>query len=66
MKRSGRTGQRLAGLFAMGCVLFNYPILFLFARRGDVLGIPLLVAYVFGAWSLLIGLMAFVVERPPE
>lgn len=66
MKRSGRTGQRLAAIFLMGCVLLNYPILFLFARRGDVAGLPPLFAYVFGAWSLLIGLMALVVERPPE
>jgi hypothetical protein len=66
MKRSGKTGQRLAAIFLMGCVLLNFPILFLFARRGDVAGIPLLFAYVFGAWSLLIALMAFAVERPPE
>ncbi len=66
MKGSGRTGQRLAAIFLLGCVLLNYPILFLFARRGDVGGIPLLVAYVFAAWSLVIGLMALVVERPPE
>jgi hypothetical protein len=66
MKRSGKTGQRLAAIFLMGCVLLNFPILFLFARQGEIAGIPLLFAYVFGAWSLLIGLMAFVVERPRE
>jgi hypothetical protein len=66
MKRSGKRGQRLAAIFMMGCVLLNYPILFLFARQGRIAGIPLLFAYVFGAWSLLIGLMAFVVERPRE
>jgi hypothetical protein len=66
MKRSGKTGQRLAAIFMMGCVLLNFPILFLFARHGEIAGIPLLFAYVFGAWSLLIGLMAFVVERPRE
>jgi hypothetical protein len=66
MKRSGMTGQRLAAIFLMGCILFNYPILFLFTRSGDIAGIPLLYAYVFGAWALLIGLMALVVERPRE
>jgi len=66
MKRSGKTGQRLAAIFMMGCVVLNYPILFLFARQGEIAGIPLLFAYVFGAWSLLIGLMALVVERPRE
>jgi hypothetical protein len=64
MKRSGTTGQRLTAIFMMGCVLLNYPILFLFTRPGDVAGIPLLYAYVFGAWALLIALMAWVIERP--
>ncbi len=57
------TGQRLAAVFAMGCVLLNYPVLFLFSRSGAIAGTPLLYAYVFAAWTLLIGLMALVVER---
>ncbi len=63
MKRSGMTGQRLAALFLVGCLLFNYPILFLFARSGTIAGIPLPYAYLFGAWTILIALMAIVVER---
>jgi hypothetical protein len=63
MKRSGMTGQRLAAVFLMGCLLLNYPILFLFTRSGDVAGIPLLYAYLFGVWALLIALMALVIER---
>ncbi len=63
MRRSGATGQRLAAIFMMGCILLNYPILFLFTRSGDIAGIPLLYAYLFGAWTLLIGLMALVIER---
>jgi hypothetical protein len=66
MKRSGATGQRLAAIFMMGCVALNYPILFLFARHGDVAGIPLLYAYVFGAWALVIALMALAIERPRD
>jgi hypothetical protein len=66
MKRSGTRGQRLAAIFLLGCILLNYPILSLFARHGDIGGIPLLFAYVFGAWLLLIGLMALVIERPRE
>lgn len=65
MKRSGTTGQRLIALFAMGVLLLNYPILSLFARPVDVLGVPLLYAYVFGTWTLVIGLVALAVERPP-
>lgn len=56
-------GQRLAALFLLGCLLFNYPLLQLFARDGTVFGMPLLYCYVFGAWAALIGLMALVVER---
>jgi hypothetical protein len=63
MRRSGATGQRLAAIFVMGCVLLNYPILSLFSRSEDVAGIPLLYAYVFGAWIVLIGLMALAIER---
>jgi hypothetical protein len=66
MKRSDMTGQRLVAAFLMGCVLLNYPILSLFARPGDVAGIPLLYAYAFGAWVLLIALMALVIERRRE
>jgi hypothetical protein len=63
MKPSGATGPRLAAIFMMGCVALNYPILSLFSRRTTVAGIPLLYAYVFGAWLLLIVLAALVLER---
>ncbi len=66
MRRSGTTGQRLAAIFMMGCVLLNYPILSLFARDGQIGGVPLLYAYAFGAWTLVIGLMAVVIERPRD
>jgi hypothetical protein len=56
-------GQRLVALFLLGCLLFNYPLLQLFARDGTIFGFPLLYCYVFGAWAALIGLMALVVER---
>lgn len=63
MKASGQTGQRLVAVFMMGCLLFNYPILSLFSRPAEVAGIPLLYLYVLGAWSLLIAVMAWAVER---
>ncbi|HXH03921.1 MAG TPA: hypothetical protein VNN09_11460 [Candidatus Competibacteraceae bacterium] len=66
MKRSGMTGQRLVAVFLLGCILLNYPILFLFNRPSAIAGIPLLYAYIFGAWALLIGLMALVIERPRD
>ncbi len=55
-------GQRLAALFLLGCLLFNYPLLALFNHPGLVLGIPVLYAYLFAAWTLLIALLAIVVE----
>ena len=56
-------GQRLVALFLLGCLLFNYPLLDLFAGPGQVFGIPLLYVYVFAAWALLLALMAVVVEK---
>ena len=61
--RGDQRGQRLAALFLLGCLLFNYPLLQLFARDGTVFGMPVLYCYAFGAWAMLIGLMAMVVER---
>ena len=54
---------RLVALCILGALLFNYPILALFNKQGFVLGIPLLYAYIFLAWILLVAAMAFVVER---
>jgi hypothetical protein len=55
-------GQRLVALSMLGCLVFNYPILELFNRPGTVLGIPVLYAFIFAAWGMLIALMALVVE----
>jgi hypothetical protein len=66
MKRTDKIGQWLIAIFAMGAILLNYPILSLFTRNAELGGIPLLYAYVFVVWALLIGLMTFVVERPPD
>ena len=57
------TGQRLIALFLMGALLFNYPLIALFASSVELAGIPLLHVYVFVAWALLIALMALVIER---
>jgi hypothetical protein len=60
--KSSRKGPRLVALFLLGCLLFNYPLLALFNVRATALGIPLLYAYLFFAWALLIGLVAAVME----
>jgi hypothetical protein len=63
MPPSTRRGQRLAALFLLGALLFNFPLLAVFNRPAYVFGIPVLYAYIFFAWTLLIGLLALVVER---
>ncbi len=56
-------GQRLIALFFVGMLLFNYPILTLFSNDGRIWGIPILYIYVFTSWTILIGLIAWVIER---
>jgi hypothetical protein len=56
-------GQRLVALCMLGCILFNFPILALFNVSESLFGVPLLYAYIFLAWALLIALMAWVVEK---
>ena len=63
MKTKGARAARLACLFLLGCLLFNYPLLALFNVRASLFGVPLLYVYLFAAWALLIALVARVMER---
>jgi len=63
MNKPKLKAQRLAVLFALGGLLFNYPLLALFNRNVAVIGIPLLYVYVYAAWAVLIALLALVIER---
>ncbi len=47
-------GKRLVGLFLLGCLLFNFPILSLFNLKVIVFGIPLLYLYIFSIWFIFI------------
>lgn len=60
--RGNLAGQRLAVVFIAGMFLFNYPVLSLFDRPIDWLGMPIMMLYLFGVWLLVIVLMAWVVE----
>jgi hypothetical protein len=62
--KPSRKSERLIGLFLLGCLLFNFPMLALFNVPATVLGIPLLYTYLFAAWGLLIALVALIMERP--
>jgi hypothetical protein len=59
-------GQRLVALLVLGAMLFNYPLLVLFNDARTWFGVPLLYAYLFGAWALFIALLALIVERQPK
>jgi predicted permease len=63
MYRTRLNAQRLAAVFLLGCLLFNYPLLALFNKAAAVFGIPLLYAYIFLAWFGFILLVALIVER---
>ena len=63
MAKPSRRGERLIGLFLLGCLLFNFPLLALFNVQATVFGIPMLYTYLFAAWGLLIALVAVVMER---
>lgn len=58
--------ERVGALFLFGLALFFPPLLNVFDAGSavTVFGIPLLFFYLFLAWAVLIGLMAFVIERP--
>ena len=68
MSPDSRKTRRLAGVFFLGWVLLNYPILALFNLPTSFGGIPLLYGYVFAAWALIIGLCAAITgrSRPPD
>ncbi len=64
--RSRLQHQRLAGLFALALLLFNFPLLALWDRDATVLGVPLFPAALFIIWALLIVALAWLMERAPD
>lgn len=70
MKRGAnrtRDDQRFTGLTAVvaafGFLLFLPPLLSAFDRGDQVFNVPVVWAYLFGAWALLIALVAVLVRR---
>lgn len=67
--------QRLLALFAAGWLLWDFPLLRLWlgspiteagAAGATVFGLPLLPVALFGAWVLLIALLARLMEPPGQ
>ena len=57
-----RRSARLVALAVLAFVLFGWPFLVIFDQPVRVLGLPLLWAWLFGAWALVIGIVAAVVR----
>jgi hypothetical protein len=62
MSRPGLTRERLIALFLLGVLLFTPPLLGIFNNPSRTFGIPDLYFYLFMAWTLLILLVAVVIE----
>jgi hypothetical protein len=60
-QRLGR--QRLLALFAAGLLLFNFPLLALWDRDAQLMGLPLFPTALFVIWGLLIAVLGVISER---
>ncbi|MCB0032386.1 MAG: hypothetical protein KDE51_00075 [Anaerolineales bacterium] len=66
MNKNRKRLERLAAVFITGCLLFNYPILYIFSRDGRLWGFPTLYVFIFVSWFLIIALTAVIAERAQE
>ncbi len=72
--RDTRTSDQLIALFLFGVLAISPPLLAVFRTDAFIAGIPLLFFYLFGAWAVLVGFLALVIEArraeapepPPE
>jgi hypothetical protein len=55
--------QRLLALFVLGWLLLDFPLLRLALAGGELFGIPRPALWLFGAWLLLIVVLAWLMER---
>jgi hypothetical protein len=55
--------KRLIGIFLLGCLFFNYPLLSLFSSERTLLGIPFLYLFIFSVWSVMIVLLIAATHR---
>jgi len=55
---SDRFTPRLIAVAMLGLPLFMPPLMSLFDRNARVFGMPILMAYLFIAWAVVIGLVA--------
>ncbi len=55
--------DRLIALFLAALLALNYPLLAVWNTSAHWHGIPLFVLALFGLWALLIGVLAWLLER---
>lgn len=53
----------LCALFAVGWLLFSYPLLGLWMGDTTLLGVPLLPTALFVSWGAIIAALAWIAER---
>jgi hypothetical protein len=72
--RDTRTSDQLIALFLFGVLALSPPLLAVFRAEAFIAGIPMLFFYLFGAWAVLVGFLALIIEArraetpepPPE
>lgn len=62
MERKNRKSMQLVGVFFLGCVLFNYPIITLFDIDARVMGMPLFYLCLFASWAAIIFFILLITE----
>lgn len=62
MNSKNRKVMKLVGVFFLGCVFFNYPILSLFNIDSFVAGLPLFYVCLFSGWALTIFFILIITE----
>jgi hypothetical protein len=60
--RNAATGDRLIALFLLGVLLLTPPMMAIFNVERLVFGIPLLFLYLFGAWLIVVLLVALILR----
>lgn len=58
-----KTSERSISLFLLGALAFSPPLLAIFGGNMTIFGIPLLFAYLFAAWFVLIVLVRSLANR---
>ena len=62
MNSKNRKVMKLVGVFFLGCVFFNYPIMSLFNIDAFVMGVPLFYVCLFSGWAIIIFFILVITE----